>query len=95
MLLCRGVLSGTDVIVQICCSKLPKALMLRCRGALFSFQFWDRKQNLVPNVWQVLFVNVSIEGRVVDSDVNSFFDVWISIKMYKLLGISAKCVCQF
>ena len=25
-------------------------------------------------MWQVVFVNVSIEGRVVDSDVNSFFD---------------------
>ena len=44
--------------------------MLWCRGALFSFQFWDGKQNLVPNMWQVVFANVSIEGRVVDTDVN-------------------------
>ena len=25
-------------------------------------------------MWQVVFANVSIEGRVVDSDVNGFFD---------------------
>ena len=48
--------------------------MLWCRGVLFSSQFWDRKQHLVPNMWQVVFANVLIEGRVVDSDVNGFFD---------------------
>ena len=74
MLLCRGNLSNTDCIVQICCSKPPKALMLWCRGALFSFQFWDGKQNLVPNMWQIVFANVSIERRVAYSDVNGFFD---------------------
>ena len=67
-------LFDTDVIVQICCSKPLKALMLWGRGASFSFQFWDGKQNLVPNMWQVVFGNASIEGRVVDSDVNGFFD---------------------
>ena len=25
-------------------------------------------------MWKVVFANVSIEGRVVDSDVNGFFD---------------------
>ena len=70
VMLCRGNVSDTDVIVQICCSK---ALMLWCRGA-FSFLFWHRKQNLVPNMWQVVFSNVFSEGRVVDSDVNGFFD---------------------
>ena len=25
-------------------------------------------------MWQVVFVNVHIEGRVVDSDANGFFD---------------------
>ena len=74
VMLCRGNLSDTNVIVQICCSKPLKGLMLWCRGALFSFQFWDGKQNLVPNMWQVVFANVPIEGRVVDSDVNGFFD---------------------
>ena len=48
--------------------------MLWCRDVLFSFQFWDGKQNLVQNMWQVVFANVLIEGRVVDSDVNGFFD---------------------
>ena len=51
MLLCRGNLFDTDVIVQISCSKPLKSLMLWCRGTLFSFQFWDGKQNLVPNMW--------------------------------------------
>ena len=41
---------------------------------LFRFQFWDGKQNFIPNVWQVVFANVSVEGRVVDSDVYGFFD---------------------
>ena len=48
--------------------------MLWCRGVLFSFQFWDGKQNLVPNMLQFVFANVLIECRVVDSDVNGFFD---------------------
>ena len=74
MLLCRGNLSDIDVIVQICCNKPLKVLKLWCRGVLFSFQFWDGKQNLVPNMWQVVFANVSIEGRIVTSDVNGFFD---------------------
>ena len=67
MLLCRGNLSSIDVIVHICCSKPLKALMLWCRGALFSFQFWDGKQNFVPNMCNVVFPNVPIEGRVVNS----------------------------
>ena len=70
ILVCRGNLSGTDVIVHICCSKPLKALVLWCRGSSFSFQFWDGKQNFVPNMWQVVFANVPVEGRVVDSDVN-------------------------
>ena len=57
MLLCRGNLSGTDVIVKICYNKPLKALMLWCTGALFSFQFWDGKKNLVPNIWQIVFAS--------------------------------------
>ena len=41
---------------------------------LFSFQFWNGKQTFIPNVWQVVFANVSVEGRVVDSDVYGLFD---------------------
>ena len=74
ILLCRGNLSGTAVIVHICCSKPLKALMLWYRGSVFSFQFLDGKQNLVPNMWQVVFANVPVEGKAVDSDVNGFFD---------------------
>ena len=74
MLLCRGNLSDTDIIVLICGSKPLEPLMLWCRGALFCFQFWDGKQNLVPHMWQVVFAYVSIEGEVVDPDVNGFFD---------------------
>ena len=39
LMLCRGNLFDSDIIVQICCSKLLKALMLWYRGASFSFQF--------------------------------------------------------
>ena len=46
-------------------------MVQRC---LLSFLVLGWKQNLVPNMWQVVFANVSIEGRVVDSDVNGFFD---------------------
>ena len=31
------------------------------------FKFWDGKQNFVPNVWQFVLANISIQGRVVDS----------------------------
>ena len=65
-------LFDTDVIVQICCSKPLKALMLWGRGASFCFQFWDGKQNIVPNMWKLAFANVSIEGRVNDSDDTYF-----------------------
>ena len=69
MLLCRGI-----YFTQMLLCKPLKALMLWCRVTLFSFKFWDGKQNFVPNICQVVFANVSIEGRVVDSDVNGFFD---------------------
>ena len=50
---------GTDVKVQQCS---------------FSFPFWERKQNFVPNMWQVVFANIFVKGRVINSDVNDFFD---------------------
>ena len=31
------------------------------------FEFWDGKQNFVPNVWQVVLANISIQGRAADS----------------------------
>ena len=89
MLLCGGNLSDTNILMQICCSKPLKALILWCRGALFSFQFWDGKQNLVPNMWQVVFANVSIEGLVVDSDVCDTHEnsgIWCSICYISYIG---------
>ena len=54
---------------------LVNLLRHRCYGVevyLFSFYFWDGKQNFIPNVWQLVLANVSIEGRVIDSDVYSY-----------------------
>ena len=31
------------------------------------------KQNFVPDVWHIVLANISIKGRVVDSDVYCFF----------------------
>ena len=65
MLLCRGIFLTQMLLCGSVDGKPLKALMLWCRGALFSFQSWDGKQNLVSNMWQVVFANVSIEGKVV------------------------------
>ena len=40
----------------------------------FNFQFWGGKQNFVPNMWQVVFASIPVKGRVINSDVNGFFD---------------------
>ena len=31
-------------------------------------------QNLIPDVWQVVFAYVSIQGWIIDPSVESFFD---------------------
>ena len=31
-------------------------------------------QNLIPDVWQVVFTYVSIQGWIIDPNVESFFD---------------------
>ena len=33
------------------------------------FKFWDGILYFVPNMWQVVFANVSIQGRVVYSNI--------------------------
>ena len=48
--------------------------MLRCRGILFNFEFWGGKQNFVLNMWQVVFAHISVESRVVDSNVDGLLD---------------------
>ena len=46
----------------------------RCSGAeVILFFVWGGEQNVVLNVWQIVLANISIEGRVVDSDVYCFF----------------------
>ena len=51
------------------------ALMLLCCIILFiHFWVWDYKQNSVPNVWEVVFPNISIEGGVVHPNVHSLND---------------------
>ena len=75
---------GTDVIVQ-CFVYVAQMLlwpnvltsiaqMLWCRGVLFNFQFWGGKQNFVPNMWQVIFAHIPVEGGVVDSNVDGLLD---------------------
>ena len=48
--------------------------MLRCRGILFNFEFWSGEQNFVPNMWQVVFAHISVESRVVHSNVDGLLD---------------------
>ena len=50
------------------------AQMLKCRGVLFNFEFWGGKQNFVPNMWQVVFAQISIESRVVNPNVDGLLD---------------------
>ena len=38
------------------------------------FEFWDDKQSSVPNVWEVIFPNISIQGGVVHPNVHGLFD---------------------
>ena len=48
----------------------------RCYGAwgyLFIFKFWDAIQNFIWNMWQVVFANILVQGRVVHSYIYSFF----------------------
>ena len=38
------------------------------------FEFWDGRQNSVPNVWEIILPNISIQGRVVHSNVHGLID---------------------
>ena len=40
----------------------------------FYFQFWDGKQNFVPNMWQVVFAHIPVKGRVINADVNGLLN---------------------
>ena len=37
-----------------------RQMVLPWANYLFYFEFWDAKQNLIPNVWQMVFANISI-----------------------------------
>ena len=37
------------------------------------FKFWDGIQNFIPNMWQVVFANVFMQGMFVNSYIYSFF----------------------
>ena len=41
---------------------------------LFQFEFWDGEQNSVPNMWQIIFSNISVQGGVVHPNINGCFD---------------------
>ena len=68
--------------------------MLKCRFS-FNFQFWGGKQNSVPNMWWVVFAHISVEGRVIDCDVNGLFDGSshaMSLPSYNLEVLQQCCV---
>ena len=31
-------------------------------------------QNLIPDMWQMVLANISVQGWIIDPDVESFFD---------------------
>ena len=37
-------------------------------------EFWNCKQNSVPNGWQAIFSNISIQGGVVHPNIHGLFD---------------------
>ena len=47
--------------------------MEKPQGQLLQFYFWGVKQNLIPNMWQMVFTNISIEGWIIDPYVQSLF----------------------
>ena len=53
-----------------CCVTRTKMLC----GCLFKFEFWLVHQHLIPYMWQLVFAYISIQGWVIDSDENGFFD---------------------
>ena len=48
--------------------------MLRCRGRSIDSKFWDGEQNFVPDMWQVVFSHISVQCRVVYSDIDGLLD---------------------
>ena len=66
-------LQSPDVLVQ----RSSLLVVHRCYCADCTYLVFSSgmgKQNFIPDVWQIVFANVSVEGRVVDPDVYGFFD---------------------
>ena len=58
---------STDVVI------LRSFMFLFIFSCLFCFKFWHGIQNFIPNMWQVVFANIFIQGSVVNSYIYSFF----------------------
>ena len=43
------------------------------RVNLLQFEFWGVNQNLIPNMWQMVFAHISVEGWIIDPYVQSLF----------------------
>ena len=41
---------------------------------LFKFKFWWLDQHLIPDMWQLVFANISIKGWVINSNQHGFSD---------------------
>ena len=52
------------------------ALMIWCNTYFLFvyFEFWDGIQNSIPNVWQIIFSSVSVQGGVIHPNIHGFFD---------------------
>ena len=48
--------------------------MLKCRGVHLIFSSGMENRTFAPNMWQVVFAHIPVKGRVINSDVNGFFD---------------------
>ena len=47
--------------------------MEKPQSQLLQFLFWGVKQNLIPNMWQMVFTHISIEEWIIDPYVQSLF----------------------
>ena len=48
--------------------------MLLCCLLFIDFEFWDGKQKSVPNVWEIILPNISIQSGIVHHNVHGLFD---------------------
>ena len=52
---------------------LPSGRWKGHRVNLLQFEFWGVNQNLIPNMWQMVFAHISVEGWIIDPYVQSLF----------------------